>query len=154
MRRCRLLACCLTVGAAARVLGQEPQGFEVGVLGVGALATPNFFGAGLTGAVRPGGRLRLSLSALPGSQADRFALRGEATGHFMLNPARRHGLGFYGVGGVAALLGPRDAGYVVLGLGLETAPAGRSGLIVEAGVGGGVRIAVGWRRRWLRIPGR
>ena len=154
MRRCSSLVCWLTVGAAARVLAQEPQGFEAGVQGVGALATPSFFGAGVTGALRPGGRLRLSIGVFPGTQDGRFAFRGEVAGHFMLNPARRHGLGFYGAGGIAALLGPRDAGYVMLGLGVETAPGGRSGLMIEAGVGGGARISIGWRRRWLWAPSR
>jgi hypothetical protein len=152
--RSGFLACCFAAGAAVRVLAQEPQGFEAGVQGVAALASRSFLGAGLTGAVRPGGRLRLIISALPGTRDGSFAFRGEAGGHFMLNPERRRGLGIYGVGGIVALLGRRDAGYVLLGLGVESSPAGRSGWIMEAGVGGGVRIAIGWRRRWLRAPGR
>lgn len=154
MRRCGLLICCLAAVSAAPVPAQEPRGVEVGVQSVTTLAARSFFGGGLAGSVRPGGRLRVVIAALPGAQAERFAFRGEAAAHFMLNPERRHGLGFYGVGGIAVLVGPRDAGYVMLGLGLESAPGGVSGWTMEAGVGGGVRIAVGWRRRWLRMPER
>ena len=42
----------------------------------------------------------------------------------------------------------------VLGLGIETRPGARVGLALEAGIGGGVRVAVGLRRRWLHRPGR
>jgi hypothetical protein len=56
----------------------------------------------------------------------------------------------YGLGGVAGQVGRGSQGYVVLGLGLERAPGGRSGWALEAGVGGGVRVTVGWRWRWLK----
>jgi hypothetical protein len=45
--------------------------------------------------------------------------------------------------------GPVERGYLVLTLGLEASPGGRTGWFLEAGVGGGARIAAGWRRRWF-----
>jgi hypothetical protein len=40
----------------------------------------------------------------------------------------------------------------VLGLGLEHAPGAASGWSIEAGVGGGARLSVGWRVRRFREP--
>jgi hypothetical protein len=56
----------------------------------------------------------------------------------------------YGAGGVALAEGPVDQGYVVVTLGIEGRPGGRSGWFAEAGVGGGARLAVGYR--WRRFP--
>jgi hypothetical protein len=56
----------------------------------------------------------------------------------------------YGAGGVAVAGGPVDQGYVVLTLGIEGRPGARSGWFAEAGVGGGVRLALGYR--WRRVP--
>jgi hypothetical protein len=55
----------------------------------------------------------------------------------------------YGAGGVAVVGGPVEQGYLVLTLGLEDRPAARAGWFVEAGVGGGARLAAGYRWRWL-----
>jgi hypothetical protein len=41
-------------------------------------------------------------------------------------------------------------GYMVLGLGVESSPGARSGWALEAGIGGGFRIALGYR--WRRLP--
>jgi hypothetical protein len=51
--------------------------------------------------------------------------------------------------GIAGAAGRTDAGYLLLGLGVEAAPGGRHGWWLEAGAGGGVRIALGWRWRSL-----
>jgi len=50
---------------------------------------------------------------------------------------------------VAAVSGPIDQGFVVLTLGVESRPGAATGWFAEAGVGGGVRGAVGIRRRWF-----
>ena len=57
-------------------------------------------------------------------------------------------------GGVAAVGGPVDEGYLVLALGLEGRPGGPDGWFVEAGVGGGARLAAGWRWRQWPVSGR
>jgi len=75
---------------------------------------------------------------------------GELLVHFLLNPTRRTGAGVYGAGGVAVVGGPVDQGYVVVTLGVESRPGAPSGWFVEAGVGGGARLAMGYR--WRRLP--
>jgi hypothetical protein len=128
---------------------QEPHGIEAGAEALVTLADPTFAGGGVSLGVRPGGSVRVVLNLLAGGQRERLAGRGELLGQLMLTPARRRGVGVYGVAGIAGQLGQRDAGWLVLGLGLEQAPAERSGWHLEAGIGGGVRLAAGWRHRWL-----
>jgi hypothetical protein len=138
--------------AASPGWAQEPRGIEAGLEVVATLADPAFAGGGLSLGVRPGGRARVLVVLTPGVQQGRFAGHGELLGQLMLTPAKRDGVGFYGIAGVAGQVGPRDSGLLVLGLGLEGAPATGSGWHFEAGVGGGVRIAAGWRWRWIHPP--
>ena len=119
---------------------------ELGVEGVALAADPAFFGAGIWGALRPSERLRLGVAVLGGARRE-AAVRGELVAHFLLDPARRSGAGLYGGGGVAAESGPTGQAWVIAVLGLEERPGGRSGWVVELGVGGGVRVSVGWRWR-------
>lgn len=135
-------------------MAQEPVGTEVGVQGLALLEDPHFVGGGLFGAWRPGGKTRLAFTLGLGTREDQPTGRGELLVHFLLSPGRVQGAGLYGFGGVAGEVGRRDHGALVLGLGLEGAPGRRSGWVVEAGVGGGVRLSGGWRWRWLSPPGR
>ncbi|HEY7681270.1 MAG TPA: hypothetical protein VH879_01390 [Gemmatimonadales bacterium] len=137
------------LGVAAGA-AQEPRGLEAGVQGMVALADPVFAGGGAAAALRTGGRSRVALAMVPGNRDGRFAFRGELTAHFLLDPGRRHGVSPYAVGGIAGVIGRSDNAFVVAGLGLEAAPGGRSGWWIEGGAGGGARLAVGWRWRWLR----
>ena len=134
--------------AAAPLRAQ--RAWELGPQGLLLLADPAMATAGLYGAVRPGGRLRLAATAGGGRQEGSLATRGEVLLHFMLVPAARRGAGVYGLGGAAWSAGPRDRGYLVLGVGVEWAPAAGAGWALEAGVGGGVRVAAGSRWRWFR----
>lgn len=138
---------------SARLAAQEPRGLEAGLEASTALANPAFAGAGVSLGIRPGGGTRVVASVLAGVQRSRLAGRGELVGQFMLTPAKPHGVGLYGLAGIAGQVGWRDGGWLVLGLGLERAPGASSGWHVEAGIGGGMRISVGWRRRWLRAAG-
>ena len=56
----------------------------------------------------------------------------------------------YLAGGIAGVGGPEDEGYLVLAIGIEHRPGARSGWFVEGGVGGGARVAAGYR--WRRFP--
>jgi hypothetical protein len=134
------------------VTAQEPPGVEFGVQGMALLADPVLVGGGVFSAWRPGGKTRLALTLGLGSRDERLTGRAEALAHFLLSPGRVRGVGVYGLGGIAVEAGARDQGYLVVGLGLERTPGGGSGWAVEAGVGGGARIAVGWRWRWLSAP--
>ncbi|MGB7212197.1 MAG: hypothetical protein WBC97_06160 [Gemmatimonadales bacterium] len=140
-----LLLTGLIAGITARPAAAQVRR-ELGVEGVALAADPAFTGAGFWGAVRPSERLRLGLAVLGGARRG-AAVRGEVVAHFLLDPARRHGAGLYAGGGVAAESGPRGQAWIVAVLGLEGDPGGRSGWVVELGVGGGVRLGVGWRWR-------
>jgi len=103
------------------------------------------------------GRSRTGLALLAGADDEgRAAGRGELVWHFQLDPARRHGWGIYGGGGVAASI--VENGHVrpwVQGVvGAESSPGGTGGLFLEAGFGGGFRLATGWRWRRQNAPGR
>ncbi len=148
--RARLLAGLALL--AAPLVAQGPRGVELGVTGVAAWADPAWTGGGLSLGIRPGGRVRVVLAALAGDAAGATG-RGELTGQYLLWPGRLTGAGAYALGGVAGQVGGRGAGYVVLGLGLEGRPGARTGWHLEAGIGGGARVAVGWRWRWLRPSG-
>ncbi|MFL5513123.1 MAG: hypothetical protein ACJ8DJ_15965 [Gemmatimonadales bacterium] len=123
---------------------------ELGLQATGTFSEPALAVAGATGAVRLSERGRLALMLGVGGSDGDFAWRGEAAGHFLLSPRRRQGVAAYGGGGVAVVGGPVERGYLLLTLGLESAPGSRSGWFAEAGVGGGVRLAAGWR--WRRFP--
>lgn len=138
-------------GAGAQV---SPSGYEVGIDGIATWSHTTFVGGGLTGLVRAGGRTRLALGLFPGARAGSFAGRGELALHYLLAPGRQSGWSFYGYGGLAGVTagGGRRGAFLLLGLGLESAPGRPSGLTFEAGVGGGARLLVGWRLRRLRWP--
>jgi len=120
--------------------------------GVAALARRQFWGAGLGIARRVSGQTRFGLGAAGGSLSSDAALRLEATGQFLVSPAVRSGVGLYGGAGIAWQGGNRTpgAGYLTLLVGVESAPGRRSGWYAELGLGGGVRMAAGWR--WRRFP--
>jgi hypothetical protein len=146
----RALAALLAVAVGwggAPVAAQQVT--EFGVMGIATASDPALVVGGGYGAIRTSQRTRISAGLGAGVSDGRAAWRGELLAHFLLNPTRRQGVGIYGAGGVAAVRGPVDQGYLVLTLGLEARPGGRSGWFVEAGVGGGARLAAGVRwRRW------
>lgn len=140
-----ILVGCLVSAAA----GQTPAGHEAGVQGLATFAAPSFVGGAVSIGWRPGGRTRVVALAAGGARDASFTGRGELVLHYLLAPDRRRGLGFYGLGGIAGVSGRGSSGYLVAGVGVESAPGGRSGWMLEGGVGGGFRLSIGWRRRWL-----
>jgi hypothetical protein len=138
-----LLTAVATPAAAQRVM-------ELGVQAIGTAADPAVAVGGVYGAIRTSQRTRISAALGAGVSGDDGAVRGELLAHFLLNPTRRTGAGVYGAGGVAIAEGPVDQGYAVVTLGIEGRPGGRAGWFVEAGVGGGARLAAGYR--WRRLP--
>jgi hypothetical protein len=136
------------LGAARPAAAQRVV--ELGVTGIATASDPAVAVAGVYGALRTSLRSRVSVAAAIGGGGGETAWRGELLGHFLLSPTRRSGVGLYGAAGVAAVGGPVDQGYLVVTLGLEGRPGARSGWFAEAGVGGGVRLAAGYR--WRRLP--
>jgi hypothetical protein len=122
---------------------------EIGVEAVSTFSDPAVAVAGPYVALRTSGRSRISAALGAGVSQRAFAWRAEALGHFLLSPAQRRSWGAYVAGGIAAVGGPVSRGYLVLALGIEQRPGGRSGWAAEAGVGGGVRFAAGYRWRWF-----
>ena len=123
---------------------------EAGMVAIATASDPALFVGGVYGGLRTSLRTRISASAAAGVSSGEAAWRGELLAHFLLSPTRRRGVGVYGAGGVAVVGGPVDEGYVVLTLGIEARPGARSGWFLEAGIGGGARVAAGLR--WRRIP--
>jgi hypothetical protein len=142
-----LVAACAALRATP---GNTQQIGEIGIQGIATLSDPALAVVGAYGALRTSGRTRISASAGGGVLGGDFAWRAEALGHFLLSPDRRQGWGAYVAGGLAAVGGPIDRGYIVLTLGAEGRPGGSSGWVAEVGVGGGVRIGLGYR--WRRFP--
>lgn len=149
MKQGPVLALVLTCWAATPVAAQSrsPR-YEFGLVALTVVRSPTYIGGGLYGAVRPGGNARFALSLVPGGAGGKGLARGELLAHFVLNPRQQRGIAPYGLGGLAGVTGNKTAGYLVLGVGLESAPGRRSGWALEAGVGGGVRLTAGWRWRW------
>jgi len=135
------------LAAAGPAAAQQVK--ELGVQVTGTWSDPALVVAGVSGAIRTSERTRVS-AALGGGVSDGDAAwRGELLGHFLLAPRRRAGLAPYAAAGVSVVGGPVERGYLVLTLGIESRPGNRSGWFLELGVGGGARIAAGWRRRWF-----
>jgi hypothetical protein len=126
------------------------QTSEIGIQGIGTSSEPVLGVGGPYGALRVSGRTRISGFLGGGISDGTFAWRAEALGHFLLSPDRRDGWGPYVAGGIAAVGGPVHREYIVLTLGIEERPGGSSGWVAEMGIGGGVRLGLGYR--WRRIP--
>jgi hypothetical protein len=151
-------ACCL---AGAAVLASLPgqaraQGVrELQVHAVGMASRPFFGGAGGALAFRDRDRNRWQGALAAGFVDGRgMGARGDFVYHFLLDPRKRQGSAVYGGGGLTALIAAgRVRPYALLVVGAENAPGGSGGSFVELGVGGGVRLAVGYRWRKRSAPG-
>jgi len=131
---------------------------ELQLQGVGAFASTQFLGGGLGFALRSQGRIRAGLSVSAGDlsrrpegeeRAHTFGGRFELMASYHVNPYKRSGLAPYAGGGVAvAATSDEMSEYVLLVLGVEAAPGGRSGWFAELGIGGGARVSAGYRLRW------
>lgn len=120
---------------------------EVGIHGTVTTSDPVTWVAGVSGAIRPSTRARLTATLGAGAAADAFAWRGEVLWQFLLHPGRRSGVAPYAGGGLALRGGPDEEGYVVLLVGIESRPGGPRGVALELGVGGGIRVSVAYRWR-------
>ena len=146
------------LGAAA-CLAASPcraQVREVQAWGVAVASVPALYAAGVGLAWRDDQRTRIAPALALGALGDgRFGARAELAIHFLLDPYKRSGAAIYGGGGLsAAVAGGRVTPYALLVLGAENAPGGAGGSFVELGVGGGVRLAIGYRWRKSNAPGR
>lgn len=125
------------------------QGREAGASAFLTTARTTTAGMLLHLGVRPGGSApRLALGLGGGGAEGQLVGRAELVAHLLLPHDPGAAVAFYAGGGVAGVTGPERAGWLVVLAGMETHPGGRAGVALEAGVGGGLRLAAGWRRRW------
>jgi hypothetical protein len=146
-RRLALLgAVCVAVGALSRPAAA--QGItEVGAQAMLTTANPTALFAGPTLARRVGRRDRLAFGLGLGGADGQVAGRGEAMWQFLLSPEAEGRPGVYLGAGLAASVTPAWRGWVVATAGVDWSPGGRSGWMAEVGVGGGVRVVLGYRWR-------
>ncbi len=143
------------LAAAGMAWASPAAGQRVAELGVHALiatSAPVLTAGGVYGALRPSARIRFAVTAGAGVADGDVAARGELLGHFLLDPTGRRGAGVYAGGGIAGVVGPVDQGYLVLLVGVEGRPGAGAGWALEVGLGGGVRIAAGYRWRRHASP--
>ena len=145
----------LVIAAAAHA--QAPGGgvTEAGVGAMTALAHRSLWGPEISVARRPrgpGGEGRFALSAAGGDYEGVMGMRLQLTAQLLLRPAERNGVGPYaGLGlAFAGAEATHGAGYLTALVGVEQTPGRPAGWYAELGLGGGVRLAAGWR--WRRFP--
>lgn len=141
---------CVVAASLLVPAGVEAQAArELQVHGTGVIADAAFVGGGLGVALRSSGRARADLALSAGAVGGEAAGRGELVLSYHLMPYRRRGVAPYAGGGVAVQLSGGDtAEYIVLLLGVESAPMRRTGWFAEVGFAGGVRVVGGVRVRW------
>jgi hypothetical protein len=124
--------------------------WSMGVTTVAARHT--FWGAGLELAHRPSGQVRGAVAAAAGARDGQAAVRLDATAQFVVTPSARTGVTLSGGLGLAyaGARHTRGAAWATVQLGAETAAGRRRGWFLEVGLGGGLRVAAGWR--WRSFP--
>ena len=139
---------------AAPLSAQAEQftGTEVSAGAVAAVSAHDFWGAAAGVGRRLDNQTRVAGLAAAGIMDNKAAMRVEATAQLIVNPSGRGGACLYAGAGVAwqGAPGMAGGGYVTALLGLESAPGSHRAWFAEAGLGGGVRLALGLR--WRRVP--
>jgi hypothetical protein len=150
-RAAALLAAAVFAAAPCRAQVREIQAW-----GLAVASRPALYAAGVGLAWRDNQRSRIAPALAFGALGNgRFGARADCAIHFLLDPDKRTGTAIYGGGGLtAAVAGGRVTPYALLVLGAENAPGGAGGSFIEVGVGGGVRLAIGYRWRKSNAPGR
>jgi hypothetical protein len=142
----------LIVGLALLLAGQaesqeKRMTHEWGAQVTGTTGRPAFLGAGPSWAWRPGLRDRLIVHGAVGAAEHQTAVRLEASWHFLLSPQTLKGVTAYVGGGIAGQFAQTSQGWLLLTAGVEQGPGASRGWFAETGIGGGVRLAVGFRWR-------
>ena len=129
---------------------------EVQVWGLAVASQPALYAAGVGLAWRDNQRSRIAPALALGALGNgRLGARADLAIHFLLDPYRREGTAIYGGGGLTAVVaGRRVTPFALLVFGAERNPGGAGGSFIEIGVGGGVRLAIGYRWRKSNAPGR
>jgi len=130
------------------------RGWDTQATALGLLRDSSVAAGGLGAGLRFGRGIRLGAAVATGWMApDVWVGRGEATVAYNLYPVRPGRAGWYLGAGVAAELARGDVrGLLQVLLGVEARPWRNGGVFAEVGVGGGLRLALGYRR--IRLAGR
>ncbi len=120
---------------------------EFGARTTVATAAPVMVVAGPEAALRLGRRDRVVAGLGLGVEDGGLAGRGELLWHFLMSPEALGRPGVYAGAGLGVAAGERWRGLVVATLGVDWSPGGRSGWMAELGVGGGLRLGLGYRWR-------
>ena len=120
---------------------------EVGAQATLTSASPTAVVAGPTLARRVGRRDRLAFGLGLGGAGGQVTGRGEAMWQFLLSPEAEGRPGVYLGAGLAGSVTREWRGWVIATVGVDWSPGGQSGWTAELGVGGGVRVALGYRWR-------
>jgi len=152
-RRSALL---LLPALAAAAPGRAQSLSEAQLWGTAIASRPAFYGVGIGLGWRDEQRDRFAPAlAVGGFGQGGFGWRADFAYQFLLDPAKRAGSALYGGGGLSVVVrSGRAIPYVLLEVGLENAPGGPGGSFLELGVGGGLRVAIGYRWRKHNAPGR
>ena len=150
-RAAALLGAALAAATPCRAQVRETQAW-----GLAVASQPALYAVGVGLAWRDNQRSRIAPALAFGMLGNgKFGARADFAIHFLLDPYKRAGTAVYGGGGLtAAVAGGRVTPYALLVLGAENAPGGAGGSFIEIGVGGGVRLAIGYRWRKSNAPGR
>jgi hypothetical protein len=147
----RLVLMVLSAGVVGIAPAEAQRAWEWQALALATLADRDFIGGGLGFGYRTDGRMRLEVLANVGDREGQVAFRPEAILSFHLNPYKRRGVSPYAGGGVAFVFNEgANAQYLVATLGLEWQPGAKWGWFIEAGLGGGLRLAGGVQLRKRR----
>ncbi len=112
---------------------------------VGLTSDPVFGGGGVVLGIRTSRELTLVGRGLAGSQDGKLVGRGELAVEFrFLERSSRRPVPYLSAG-VAGATGPRPGPYLLAAVGLDIPAGTRGHWIVEGGVGGGLRVAAGYR---------
>lgn len=131
---------------------QQEREWRIQALGTVARASESFIGGGGGLVLRSRTRTGVGVNGFLGVRDGNLAGRGEALLSFSLDPLREQGVAPYLAGGVAVTgdrVGTEE--YLVAVLGLSINPGRATGWFVEAGVGGGLRLAAGFAFRHRRL---
>jgi hypothetical protein len=127
--------------AQARV--EHERGLDL----VAVTSRPEQWLAGVSLWRRVSPRTRLGGLVAAGVAGGKVALRAELAGHFLLNPNTVSGWSLYGGGGLAFSRGRARGEHILVMVGVESRAGATRGWVLAAGLGGGVRVGVGWRWR-------
>jgi len=141
-----LTAGALAFAAVTPLSAQRAREWQV--QGVATVTADRYVGGGVGFGFRTNGRMRAAVAVSGGDLEGERALRPEVTASFHLNPYKQRGVSVYAGGGVAVVVTEDESREYILALiGVEARPGAGAGWFAEVGVGGGLRIALGFRIR-------